>query len=178
MNSYILPEMEKRMTQESNVVRVLMDKKYRTRGGDKVTILKTDLNNKNFPVLGIVTNKEGIEEARAWTSSGKCVVIFGIPFEGLKSDYDLIEVTPWDDLLIDELVLYKTNEDEAWYRGHFAGINDIGGGSFPFVWSGGLTSWTTINSISVVECRRPTQEEIERYIANNFDSKKSILFNK
>ena len=44
-------------------------KKYRTRGGDEVEILRTDVRDKQ-PVVGIFTDKHGDQEVCSWTPAG------------------------------------------------------------------------------------------------------------
>lgn len=44
-------------------------KRYRTRGGDEVEILRTDVRNE-LPVAGIITYSEGDQWVNTWTSDG------------------------------------------------------------------------------------------------------------
>lgn len=46
-----------------------MDKKYKTRSGLDITILKTDVKNE-FPVLALVIYENGEEEAVSYTAEG------------------------------------------------------------------------------------------------------------
>jgi hypothetical protein len=47
-----------------------MDKKYRTRDGRAVEILRTNVKNKDFPVVGIITQRDGSEIQDRWTANG------------------------------------------------------------------------------------------------------------
>ena len=46
-------------------------KKYRTRGGNEVEVLKTDVRDKR-PIAGIITNKDGSQFVHEWTVHGYC----------------------------------------------------------------------------------------------------------
>lgn len=43
---------------------------YRTRGGNKVEILKTDVKN-TWPIIGLITNSEDYEICASWSDNGK-----------------------------------------------------------------------------------------------------------
>ena len=42
---------------------------YRTRGGHKVEILRTDLKN-NYPIVGVITDSNGHERYTSWSDGG------------------------------------------------------------------------------------------------------------
>lgn len=41
-------------------------KRYRTRGGDEVEVLKTGLNTNGYTVFGVHTTANGVERGRTW----------------------------------------------------------------------------------------------------------------
>ena len=70
------------------MLKIEAGKKYRTRGGDEVEILRTDLNSAN-PVVGILTVCDGTQSAYEWASNG------AFWFDGTQVDMDLIsEIKP------------------------------------------------------------------------------------
>jgi len=63
-------------------------KKYRTRGGDEVEILRTDVRDEQ-PVVGIVTKSDGSQYVSEWNTDGSFWP------DGLESANDLIsEIRP------------------------------------------------------------------------------------
>ena len=66
---------------------ISMDKQYRTRDGRAVEVLKVDMNNPKYPVVVIVTEKDGSQEIRSRTSTGLTVC-------NSECASDLIEVKP------------------------------------------------------------------------------------
>ncbi len=64
---------------------ISMDKQYKTRNGRDVRLLCTDANG-TFPVVGLITQTNGQQEAGCWTSTG------GSWSDGSFSSSDLVEV--------------------------------------------------------------------------------------
>ena len=48
-----------------------MDGKYTTREGDLVEILRDNVRNEDFPVVGIITFPNGSQEQNRWQADGK-----------------------------------------------------------------------------------------------------------
>lgn len=131
-----------------------INKKYRTRDGLPVRLLCTDLKN-NYSVVGIITFFDGEEELKSWRYNGKYI-------NNNEHNWDLVEITPWDDFKIDEPVMVCDQNSKAWEKRHFAGVDKKGK---PLVWPNGKTSWTTFNlenSYARDFCRRPTAEELNK----------------
>lgn len=119
-------------------------KKYRTRDGKSVRILCTDMANTDYPVVGVVKYADGKEEVETFTNEGTHYLRVN------ESDYDLFEVTPYDDVKIDDPVFYRCNpHSQTWLRGYFAGLN----GGRPTVWVNQQTSWITKDRIFVQDIR-------------------------
>jgi hypothetical protein len=57
-----------------------------------------------------------------------------------ESEYDLVEVSPYEDFVLDERVLVKDTMDPEWHRRYFAGVSEDGK---PLAWGVGTTSWST-----------------------------------
>ena len=129
-----------------------MDKKYRTRAGDEVEILKVDAK-KARPVLGIIKHPDGVEYVESWPSDGK------YHEDKVKSDYDLIEVRPYEDFKKDEPVLVRQDENHLWGKRHFS---HVGSNGLAYCFVFGRTSWTNSSGITTAWnfFRRPTPEEL------------------
>ena len=127
--------------------KVSMDKKYKTRNGCDVRILCVDMKNKNYQVVGIVTDKDGEELEQSFTSSGQ--------FINTKDEHklDLIEVSPYADFKIDDKVSYDNKTYGG--RGHFAGLDNNGN---PMVWQNGGTSFTQDYRFHVLKCELYKEE--------------------
>lgn len=126
-----------------------INKKYRTREGKPARILCTDLKSEysQYPVVVAVTNSDGEEIIVQYSLNGN------FNDSGSKSNQDLIECTPWDDIKVDDPVLVRFFGTD-WQKRHFAGINSEGN---PTTWKEGKTSWTTKNRNSVCawdECKK------------------------
>ena len=136
-------------------MKIEMGKKYRTRDGRKVRVLCTDRRHNEYPVVALVTSFCGTTETLdTFTSNG-----FEVTTES-ESNYDLIEVTPYDDFKIDEPVMVRYNDYSEWERYHFAKVTSDG---LPMTFAKGCTSWTQNTSYGLTpwaECRRPTKEEL------------------
>ena len=128
-----------------------ISKKYRTRSGYGVEILKTSLRNSVFPVVAIINTAEK-QILAGFTEYGK---FYG---DG-ESDMDLVEVSPYEDFVVDEPVMVRDNEYEQWKKAHFAGVSCRG---YAKTWQDGETSWTSYDASMLTWqfCRRPTPEEL------------------
>jgi len=125
-----------------------MTKKYRTRDGRYVRVLCVDREGTQ-PVVALVKYTDGTECLAAFDADGK--------YRGVPSDFDLIEVGPYEDFKIDEPVMVSDTSDGCWEPWHFAGVNERGR---PLTWSNGGTSWSTNVYVEWKFCRRPTEEEL------------------
>ncbi len=137
--------------------KINMLKKYRTRSKLPVQILKTNLNNKYFPVVATIQGFDAEEFIACFTE-------YGGFYTHEESDMDLVEVSPFEHLVIDEPVMVRDKPEEQWSRAYFAGVSRNSGR--PTVWAGGKTSWTALNNElyeichAYNECRSPTPEEL------------------
>lgn len=114
---------------------ISMDKKYRTRDGRNVRILCVDRKEDYYKVVAFITNKHGDSECEQ-------VVSYGIKGNYYRDEsetqYDLIEVSPYEDFKIDDKVLVS-NTGIHWDKRHFAGVDSSGKALFyPF----GKSSYT------------------------------------
>lgn len=139
------------MTAE-NTFKLSLDKKYRTAQGHKVRLLCLDFNNRDGPnvtqVLGLVTDpRSGKEMITVWSTGGQT---------GNK-EYNLIEITPWEEFEDGERVLFRYSPEVDWSRGYFAGIRD----GRPAVYAKGSTKWASFGLVWVVgECIRPDPDDL------------------
>lgn len=113
---------------------ISMDKKYRYRNGEEARILCVDrpeggLNN--TPVASMDVKSGYIY----------CHYSDGTS-EDKKPERDLIEISPYDHINIDDKVLVWRKSSTSKVRGHFAGVSDEG---LPLVWLYGRTSWSVCN---------------------------------
>lgn len=71
-------------------MKVTMKGKYRTREGDIVEILRDNVKNEDFPIVGIITFPDGLQEQNRWQADGKYngyfdehpLDLISIPYEG------------------------------------------------------------------------------------------------
>lgn len=104
---------------------ISMDKKYKTKSGIPVRILAVNIGG-DYPVVAVIN-----EGAHQFTAEG-------LFFSGGGSDRkDLVEVTPYDDLEIDDKVIVTFLDGTQRYS-YFAGIED----DCPLVFTEGATSFT------------------------------------
>ena len=105
---------------------------YKTRSGLPARVICDDANSESlYPVVALYT-KGGYEHVAVYTKELK--VYAG----STENDLDLIEVSAWDALNVDDTVLMRDGAEQPWQRGYFAGIVD----GKPTVWTGGTTSFT------------------------------------
>ena len=132
---------------------ISMNKKYRTRGGQDVRVLCVDGPNDVFPVIAIVGC-----EVRSFRLDGSYSL--AINNENLL---DLIEVSPWDDFKIDELVMVK-GVSGKWYKRYFAGVQADGR---PVTFMHGAKSWNANGQVTAwEECRRPTEDKLQSWTSS------------
>lgn len=118
---------------------ISMDKKYRTRDGRAVMLLMTTLKNAQYPVAGIVTLNDGQQTVMNFTDRGRRFS------DGSETAIDLIEVTLFDDLKIDDPVVVTIGSQGSVGRVfHFAGTTED---RRPKVWAQGRTSLTVKNKV-------------------------------
>lgn len=110
---------------------VQMGKRYKTRSGLEVEVLKVDLNSSK-PVVAAVTHKTGLEYTLYLYTNGSY-------FYSDSCDYDLIEVSPYDEFQIDDKV-GVSNDGTNWHKRHFAGVSSDGRA---MVFDKGMTSWSS-----------------------------------
>ncbi len=114
------------MTEEINLT-----DEYKTRSGHPVTVYATNLRGK-YPVLAVVHNTTGDKDLEI-----RCTKE-GLFYCEKITEYDLIKVSPYAHIKIDDKVLVG-GAPEFKNKRHFAGISDKG---FPMTWEFGKTSWT------------------------------------
>lgn len=112
-------------------MKISMDKKYKTKSGLPVRILCVDAAI-NLPVIGLCNFGDGRDTVCYWKKEGNYYDDLG------PSDFDLVEVTPYDDFKIDDKVLVS-NDGEHWLPRHFAGTDSY---ERPTAFLFGTTSFT------------------------------------
>lgn len=122
-----------------------MEKKYKTRSGLSARILCTDRKDPDLPVIALATGTDGYEAVLCYTKD------LTYRLDGLIDSFDLIEVSPYDHIKIDDPVLVYDNPDDKKCKRHFAGVNAEGQ---PLTWIGGSTSFTTDKTIEWNYCEK------------------------
>jgi len=113
---------------------ISMDKKYKTRSGLPVRVLCTDRKEEDTrPVLALISLQPAQEMVHSYDINGN--------FINFRPDHhlDLIEVSPYDHIQIDDRVLVWDSYAPNKRKGYFAGVHKDGK---PQTWLGGRTSWT------------------------------------
>ena len=93
-------------------MKIEMDKKYKTREGNNVRILCTDRNHHQYPVMGLIEQKDG-DYVVCWTAYGIC----SSSHKGFDK-WDLIEDKPrvkreyWVNLYPQEKIVGVYNEKQ------------------------------------------------------------------
>ena len=132
-------------------MKIKMGKQYRTRDGVKVRILCVDADNEKYPIAGLLGSGEH--------SYVELFTTEGLKYVGLTCAIDLVEVTPWDDFVIDEPVMVRMFGMVTWNRRYFAGVLSS---ERLTCFVDGNTEWTADKAVHIWdECRRPTEEELE-----------------
>lgn len=133
----------------SNVVS--MDKKYKTMDGRSVRIICTDRKGDEYSVVALV-NDGNFEHAKSYTAEG----FFWSSDE--ESRHDLVEVTPYEDWKVDDLIMVRDSDVEKWIPRYFAGVRD----GVLYAWNNGYTSYTANGGhTNWCQARKPTAEELE-----------------
>lgn len=138
---------------------ISMDKKYRTRGGDTVRILCTDLKGGEYPVIAAITIPEKRNDAdeviadsaeitQRYTANGSYVSSDG------NHPLDLVEVSPVEGYEVDDPVWVRMNKDHSWTRRHFAKYEN---GEF-YAWNDGATSFSAEGPLDVSKWNFFTKE--------------------
>ena len=126
-----------------------MTKKYKTRGGMSVRILATDIKDKYSVCAAVLENGESL---CSFTKEGLFV-------EGEETNFDLIEVTPYDDFKEDDLCVVWGEEGAKRFR-YFSHVENGAVNCFVL----GCTSYTTVDTSIWPNCRKATEEEIKTKI--------------
>lgn len=117
------------------MAKIEMGKKYKTGDGRAVRILCVDMNNA-YPVVAIVTEENGDEDTWGYTAEGQYNTF------GPDEEEDLVEVTPFTDLKIDDLIWVKS--PGSWVPRHYAGNNGVK----VYAWNDGRTSHSAPSKLS------------------------------
>lgn len=135
------------MNTESNLIS--LDKKYKTRCGYPVRILCVDRNDPDYPVAALVDGLDG-DDIIAYDKYGctdYCVEY--------QEDYDLVEVSPYEDFKKDDKVMVSIN-GTGWVKRYFSHEEN----GVPYTFPDGMTSWSGYSTVGWEFCRKPTQEEL------------------
>lgn len=136
-------------------MKIDINKKYRTRAGNSVTILSTTAKISGFPVIALILREDDSESVECFTKNGR----YYYSADCGANNNDLLEVNLFDDFKVDDPVLVRDCEQDLWSRGHFAGVNSDG---LPMAFKGGCTSYTCIDGETPVTwnyCVKFTGEE-------------------
>ena len=124
-------------------------KEYRCRDGQRIVILE-------FYGKSMLCAREdcvGGWYIAPWELNGAWKI-------GQQDPKDIVSVvSEWDEFIIDEPVMVKNRDNEPWLRRYFAGVDFEHG--HPTAWMNGKTSWTAESRSPWIQCRKPTQEELE-----------------
>lgn len=116
-----------------------MGKKYRYKNGEKAIILTVNRPQK-YSVISMNSVGEILSHKEDGTSG-----VHGM-------NWDLVEVSPYEDFKIDEPVVVRDSDQQQWTRAHFAGVSPNGR---PMSWCGGTTSWThKVDPIVWLYCKK------------------------
>jgi hypothetical protein len=129
-------------------MKVTMSKEYRTRSGKPVEVLAVDLKG----LYPVIYKCEGY--AHYTYHDGRTT-------NYTESDYDLVEVSEFEDFKINDWVMVKFIPSPIWVRAHFAGVNSTGK---PLVFAYARSYWTNEGTSTVACCRRPTKEELKEEV--------------
>lgn len=135
-------------------MKIDMNKKYRTRSGNEVRVLCVDRQSYDgFPVVYLRKSCD-VEFTEVCSENGKYY------YDETPSGLDLIEVSPYEDFEINDIVMVRNEDIYMWKRRHFAGVDEDGRA---LCFHNGASSWTSdsISTNAWNQCRRPTLEEIK-----------------
>jgi hypothetical protein len=124
--------------------KIEMGKQYRTEA-DIVEVLTISRNDSTYPVVFLLP----CGEIHTATEYGRHTI-------RSASSKDLKEVSPYDDFKTDEPVMARSDNGNFWVRRYFSHAVD----GKPFTFVNGETSWTSVQTTSWHECRRPTAAEL------------------
>lgn len=131
-------------------VKIDMNKRYRTVGGNDVRILCVDSPNESGAVVYMIEETGDVYRADEFGKS-----------YNRGHTYDLVEYDPLSELKIDDKVMVRSiGEPNTWYPRHFAGVSEEG---YIKVWDAGKTSWTANDEYDFSvwdEWRLPTKEDL------------------
>ena len=147
---YFEPVIEEQTKEEVTMNKIDMNKKYRTRCGYPVRVLCTDMKSGKYTVVALVYTMLG--------ETPICFTEFGFEVYNQEGNYDLIEVSPWEDFKKDDKVMVS-EDGEKWFRRYFAYEKD----GVVYTYRDGTTSWTVDAEEYVATwnyCRKPTKEEM------------------
>lgn len=115
-----------------------VSKKYATVSGLSVRIICADRKRNSdwvqYPIVALVS-KEGDEIPECYTAYGEWL-------NGHESDLDLVEVSLWDDIKVDDIVHVRDDEGDPWRTMYFAGVEN----GRPTTFLYGASSKTTSHS--------------------------------
>lgn len=109
-----------------------MNKKYKTIDGREARILAADLPG-DFPIVAAVFFADCDPLVCRYRADMRVEPSY------TGRTLDLVEVGPWDDFKIDDRVLVRDHDSQAWACRYFAGISHNGK---PMTFSHGSTSWS------------------------------------
>ena len=133
---------------------ISMDKKYRTRDGNSVRILCTDLKDSRWKVVAAVTvpqlgvNGDSMEVIKVHSETGK----FGSAT--VAHSWDLIEVSPAEGYKVDDPVWVRDSKEEEWIPRYFAKYEND---TF-YAWVNGATSFSVNHQNDVAPWKFFTKE--------------------
>ena len=131
---------------------ITMDKRYRTRDGREVEILKVGVNLiGGYSVVGLIKLGDDTCVPASWMATGQHLK----PVEGCNAD--LVEVT----LQVDDKVMVRNHDKDAWERRYFAAFTPSGKVA---TWDGGAGSWVFQGNLAHTHTwnhwRLPSAEEL------------------
>lgn len=141
------------MNTESNLISmqcadktISLDKKYKTRCGYPVRVLCIDRKDTVWPVVAMYQkeNCEGVSFHK---------INDGTSWNG--QDFDLVEVSPYEDFKKDDKVMVS-RDGTKWIKRYFSHEEN----GVPYIFNNGNTSWSSRYSKAWEFCRKPTQEEL------------------
>lgn len=141
-------EIKEKQTMNAESKLISMGKKYKTRCGSPVRVLCVDRNDPEYPVVALVAYKDG-ESIISFSSKG----IYSD--ESIKHDFDLIEVSHYEDFKKDDKVMVSHN-GTGWFKRYFSHEEN----GVPYTFPDGKTSWSDYSTVGWEFCRKPTQEEL------------------
>jgi len=138
-------------TSANNSKLISMDKKYMTRDGRSVRIICTDMRGCGYNVVALITSDE-CDLLESYTAGGMYWD------NNTASRHDLIEVSPYDDWKVDDLIMVRDFDTGKWNLRYFANVQE----GIVYSWSSGYTSYTADGETMFWnQARKPTAGELE-----------------